>query len=108
MNLFLSDWHYGTKSRERRLNGNTLVDNTTPALIRGLDLNVAIREYGQEIKDKNLKEFIDRRLLNSVDLLKLQQDNVSKSHDKLEKNCIQCQVKLKIKKYLESRDAMLP
>ena len=82
MNLFLSDWHYHNKDRDRRLNRNPLVDNREPPLIRGLDVNMAIRKYQQELKEQNLKDFIERRLLGSIDLLKLQQDNSSMLHDR--------------------------
>lgn len=75
MNLFLSDWHVHNKERHRRLSRNPLIDNSAPSLIKGLDVNLAIRKYDEGLKDQSLRRFIDRRLLDSLDLLKLQQDN---------------------------------
>lgn len=71
MNLFLSDWHNSQKQRQRRLDRNPIVDNRAPTVIKALDTNLAIKEYSNELKDEKLKGFIEKRLLGTLDLLKL-------------------------------------
>ena len=107
-NLFYADWEKHQFARIRRLTRNPLVDNREPSFIRGLDVSLAIRKYKEQFQDKALQDFIKRRLLGSMDLLKHQQDNQTMLNERYQKDCIQCAVKQKIRNYLIQKDILHP
>ena len=72
MNLFLEDWHNRTLAKQRRLDRNPLIDTRRAGIIKGLDVQILISEYTRGQKGPQVQEFINKRVLSTLDLLKLQ------------------------------------